>query len=279
MIDYAIRIAEFRNQEEISELLILLKAVFPKSEKFTAEYKTWQYLENPNGEVVAFNAYTPQGDLVAHYAAIPVRMVIGGREEKGLLSLDTATHPDHQGRGLFTKLANCAYEEAEARGYKFVIGVANGNSTHGFLKKLGFYLVSPLEFKVGIGDIYRDADLSGRNCFLYDSETLKWRLNCPVFDYCRNKNTILGSRPEPLFHTAVARVPGNLSVTALAKGHDVFNIYIGLGLEKKAGLYVNLPKFIKRSPFNLIFKDLTDGELPILTAADTFVQLLDFDVA
>ena len=65
----------------------------------------------------------------------------------------------------------------------------------------------------------------------------------------------------------------------LSKAFDLFNIYVGLGVEKKGGIYFNLPKFVKRSPFNLIFKDLTAGQLPEITKDNIFFQLLDYDVA
>ena len=65
----------------------------------------------------------------------------------------------------------------------------------------------------------------------------------------------------------------------LTKTFDVFNIYIGLGVNTNNGFYFNLPKFIKRSPFNLIFRDLTNGELPKLNPDNIFFTLLDYDVA
>jgi hypothetical protein len=43
--------------------------------------------------------------------------------------------------------------------------------------------------------------------------------------------------------------------------------------------YWNVPRFIKHSPFNLVFRDLTDGKLPVMTKENVFYQLIDFDVA
>ena len=42
---------------------------------------------------------------------------------------------------------------------------------------------------------------------------------------------------------------------------------------------LNVPKFIRPSPFNLIFMDLTEGKLPKVTKENIFFQLFDFDVA
>lgn len=280
MDKYRIEFCNSYSQAMLQELVKLMNASFPDC-PFGEKYYKWQYMNNPNGNVVSFNAFAEDGTLAAHYAAIPIQMVLNGKKEKGLLSLNTATHPDHQGHRLFTTLADKTYQYAKENGYKYVIGVANANSTHGFLKYLGFYLVAPLEFKIGMGDIFKSGIPSDLNRVFYDAETLKWRLQCPEFRYSALGNTIYSSRPEPLFHTSAAKLPDGITRESLGlkKTCDIFNIYIGLGANTKNGIYFNLPKFIKRSPFNLIFKDLTDGELPVITKDNIFFQLLDYDVA
>lgn len=279
-MDYKIKFCSDYSREALSQLVILMKASFPDCD-FKEDYYGWQYMDNPLGRVVSYNAYAEDASLAAHYAAIPIKMQLDGKEEIGLLSLNTATHPAHQGNRLFTKLADLTYKKAAELGYKFVIGVANANSTHGFLKYLNFYLVAPLEFKVGIGDIFKHANSIEKNKVYYDECILKWRLNNPEFKYTYGGHSIYGERKEPLFHASVASLPEivDQKQLGLKKAIDIFNIYVGLGLDKKGGLYFDLPKFIKRSPFNLIFRDLTDGTLPKITKDNIFFQLLDYDVA
>lgn len=173
------------------------------------------------------------------------------------------------------------YKKAEEMGYKFVIGVANANSTHGFLKYLGFYHVAPLDFKVGLGDVFKHSGGVEKNRVYYDKDILKWRLSSPEFKYTYRGRSIYGNRKEPLFHASVGYLPSEISARTLGlkRAFDVFNIYVGLGLDRKGGLYFNLPKFVKRSPFNLIFKDLTGGRMPLITSDNIFFQLLDYDVA
>ena len=197
-MSYRIEWCNDYTKERLKQLVGLMNASFPDC-KFKEEYYKWQYMENPNGRVVSFNAYAEDGQLAAHYAAIPIKMILDGKEELGLLSLNTATHPNHQGKRLFTTLADKTYEKAAELGYKFVIGVANANSTHGFLKYLGFYLVAPLEFKVGIGDIFKYADHIDKNRVYYDTDSLKWRLNNPEFKYSYGGHSIYGNRKEPLY--------------------------------------------------------------------------------
>ena len=95
--------------------------------------------ESNGAEIVIVGADAWDGErLAAHYVTCPMEAVVEGRVAKGLLSLNTATHPDYQGRGLFTTLAQAAYAQGAAAGYEFVVGVANANSTPGFLKRLEF---------------------------------------------------------------------------------------------------------------------------------------------
>ena len=278
--EFSISFCNYYSDSALDELVSLMNASFPEC-PFGKEYYRWQYEENPNGKVVSYNAYAENGQFAAHYAAIPIKMVLNGKQELGLLSLNTATHPNHQGKKLFTKLADLTYKKAAEMGYKFVIGVANANSTHGFLKYLGFYLVAPLDFKVGLGDIFKHSGDIEKNRVFYDKEILKWRLSSPEFKYTYGGRSIYGNRKEPLFHASVGLLPIGISAESLGikKAFDIFNIYVGLGLDKKGGLYFNLPKFVKRSPFNLIFKDLTEGTMPLITPENIFFQLLDYDVA
>ncbi len=278
--NYTIQFGEY-DDTLLKKVVNLFADTFYWTKKFSMKYLTWQYLNNPNGKVVSFNAFAENGDLAAHYATIPIYMFIAGKKEKGLLSLNTATHPNHQGHRLFTTLAEKTYNYAAENNYKFVIGVANANSTHGFLKYLKFSLIAPLEFKIGVGDIFKSPIPENLNRVCYDKMTLEWRLQCPEYKYSAAGNTIYSSRPEPLFHTSVAKMPEGITREELGmkKTFDIFNIYIGLGANTKNGFYFNLPKFIKRSPFNLIFRDLTDGTLPKITKENIFFQLLDYDVA
>lgn len=274
-MDY--RIEQFKTDDHaILEIQQLLQLVFEKNAaKFSLEYLKWQYVENPVGPVVGFNAYK-DNVLAAHYETVPVYMNIGGEKTLGLLSKDTATHPDHRGKHLFTILAERTYQYAAENGYKFVIGVANANSTPGFIKHLKFKLIGPLDFKIGIGaKIYAQRDFTFSR--YWDKEILNWRLKNPSMKYYKNGDTIV-SPIKVGFKKLVCHNGAQLA--SLPKLHcRPLNLYIGYGANLDKGFYVNLPKFIERSPFNLIFRDLTGGSLPEMTKENILFELLDFDVA
>lgn len=91
----------------------LLSANFPDNVKAREAFTRWQYWENPFGTTVSWVAEAPDGRLVAHWAAVPVPLVLDGRRTRGAKGVDGATDPAFRGQGLFTKvgarmMADCA---------------------------------------------------------------------------------------------------------------------------------------------------------------------------
>lgn len=260
----------------LREILQLMQLAFDgHAEKFNLEYMRWQYADNPVGKIVGFNAY--MGDvLAAHYVTMPIYMNVNGQKTLGVLSLNTATHPKHRGKRLFTILAERTYEYATENGYKFVIGVANAQSTHGFLKHLKFRLIGPLTFKVGMGqNIYQRTNYTYSR--YWDKVIMDWRLKNPSMEYYKNGDMIV-SPIKPGFKKLVYHDKDGL--VSLNKLHGrPLNLYIGYGADLCKGIYCGVPKFVEHSPFNLIFRDLTNGTLPEVTKDNILFELIDFDVA
>ena len=240
-------------------------------------FRQW-YLNNPMGKVISFNAFYGE-ELVAHYACIPYKMEIKGRAVTGLLDMATVTHPEHRGKGLFKKLAQTTYDYAKEQGFEFVLGVANANSFPGYMKYFPFTFVGQLDVKMGLGtQIECDGEKTYR--VYWDKSSFDWRLNTCKANYCRKKSAILGQY-NSLVQTFMGSYPDAfLDNTNAQDKHWGFRpkLYVGMGAKTKS-LYFKVPKFIKRSPFNLIFLDLTDGKLPPITKDNIFFQLFDFDVA
>lgn len=266
----------FDSDKDFDQLVELQNAVYEKEgKKFSQDrFKHW-YIENPFGRALSFNAY--DGDkMVSHYVCIPKKLLINGRVVDGILSMATVTHPDYRGRGLFKTLAKMTYEYARNNGYEFVIGVANANSFPGFMKYFPFQFVGQLEFKVGYGKHVVEGEgmvFSG----YWNEESLKWRNKQ---SYVANDDTIIGNYGKYARTLMGCFDRELLSKTSLPKvGCSIKPmLYVGLGGKPK-GLFINVPKFVKHSPFNLIFMDLTEGKLPTMNKDNVFFQLFDFDVA
>jgi len=106
----------------------------------------WVHFENPINETLVCLTYTGSTQLAAIYATMPVFFQINGKQVKACQSLDTLTDKQHRGKGLFTKSAAKVFEEAEQKGYELIYGFPNGNSVHGFVKKLDWKLLDPVPF-------------------------------------------------------------------------------------------------------------------------------------
>jgi GNAT superfamily N-acetyltransferase len=244
------------------------------------DYLRWLYADNPLGPAVGMNAYA-DAELVAHYATIPVEAMLDGRPAKGLLSLNTATHPTHQGKGLFTRLAEETYARGAERGYEFVVGVANANSTPGFTKKLGFQLVSPLDVLVGLGRCEASTADVGFS-LVWSDASLRWRLARPharYFSRTRGEHVdIFADAQKAGILAYMATVPASLAgdIPAAPRTRPM-RMWIGIDPKLgKHGVLAPLPDRLKPSPLNLIFRDLSGGTRT-LSRDNLRFTLLDFD--
>lgn len=264
----------------------LFAACFPGASHLNETYLRWLYRSNPDGEVVGFDAF--EGDrLAGHYACIPVALEVFGKPVRGLLSLNTATHPDFQGRGLFTALASRTYELGAERGFEAVYGIANANSTPGFIRKLGFSLISPLDARVSIGrpatvDWQR---IGQRTEFrrTWSGDSLRWRCTNPqntihVVRKAGDSLELRAATDKPLISVwaSVAAMPDAPALTSLP-GRPL-SLFIGLLPEDtyRYGWSASIPDRLRPSPLNFIYRPLATGAR---TPAGGAIQcsFVDFD--
>ncbi|MCX6240205.1 MAG: GNAT family N-acetyltransferase [Bacteroidetes bacterium] len=265
------------SSENINAYSRLLSKVFVKTTKFTPEFLHWQYAQNPVGTIVGTDAFL-DGELIAHHATIPVVYNVFGEVLKGVLALNNVTHPDHQGKGLFTELGKATFEEARRLKYQFVITVTNQNSTKGYLNKFGFNQISQLEVKLGIGTIIPGISSNHQVYSKWDDESLSWRLRNPEAKYYRDKLTILAKTDIPGIFAQMQNCQETLLYkTGLTSKKSPFKLWIGLVNTKQInGLFVAMPEKLKPSPLNLLFKDLS-GDIPPFLKDNLFFELIDFD--
>ncbi len=112
-----------------------------------ASFLRWKHLENPFGEssigialdgrrVVGFRAFL-RWEFVAP----------DGRVVRAVRAVDTATDPDHQGRGIFTRLTLEAIEELPELGVELIFNTPNEKSRPGY-RKMGWREVGRLAVAV-----------------------------------------------------------------------------------------------------------------------------------
>jgi GNAT superfamily N-acetyltransferase len=263
----------------------LLNASFA-TDKFNVAALGWRYRDNPAGQVVGADAWDGER-LAAHYVTCPVEARIDGRVVRGLLSLNTATHPDYQGRGLFTRLAEAAYAAGAAAGYGFVIGVANANSTPGFLRKLAFQDAGRLQAGVLPVLPRRFSEAAVQYQGAWRTDLLRWRLANPDGRYLAARfGDLLGvwARTHLPFVQCAALLPGEAAALdlgpRLGRGAPLA-ASLFLGLEPRINLgrqgFMAIPDRLRPSPLNLIWRALEDGVPKALTPGAVALNFLDFD--
>ena len=261
------------NTTKITEYSKLLSDVFQDRKKFNQKYLNWLYLQNPYGKVYGYDVYY-DNKLVAHYATLPVKYILKNKEYKGLLSLNTAVHKDHQGQGLFSKIAKLTIDSSKQDGYDFIVGVSNQNSTHGFVNKLGFKLVCPLETYLVIGKL--NPLKKSNNLFSSEisAEFFNWRLKNPNENYIKTSKGVI-KRKFGILDFLITTQLRNTKIKSLG----IINVLIGKNTHKldKSQFYFSIPKFLKPSPLNLIFKS-NIKELMKINSKDFYFELKDFDV-
>jgi len=270
--------------EHLALYSAFLKNCFPDTpsnrRKFSVASLTWFYKDNPDGMALGFDAFD-ENQLVAHYVCIPTSILGSAGPLKALLSVNTATLPQFQGRGLFTQLAQNTFEAARQLGFDCVYGVANKNSTPVFLQKLGFSLVAPLQAMLGIGRLKPPrSDLPMQFQRSWNPSSLTWRCANPASPLSASKQ--LGSRVL----MAPTEFPGICAYAELSDNTASKSSPCCISLKLKLVLgmfpqgvplsFFKIPNFLKPAPLNFIFKSLQPAVL-VPNRDAVYFTFLDFD--
>jgi len=104
------------------------------------EFFRWKHLDNPAGRSPMWVA-VDGGQVVGFRVFLRWRFVGGdGHPRSAVRAVDTATHPDHQGRGIFRQLTLGAVDELRDEGVDFIFNTPNAQSRPGYLK-MGWQVV------------------------------------------------------------------------------------------------------------------------------------------
>jgi hypothetical protein len=170
-----------------NQILNLFKDCFGVS--FSFGLWDWAFIETPNGNSVVTLSFD-DGDLVGHYAVIPLPLIKKDKIFNCFLSMTTMVAPSHRKSGLFVNLAKLTYRKLEHMNVDFVIGFPNNNSSPGFIKKLSWDVL-PYDY---IASVSRDFLLENKNSLSFDkcenyllnlddNDLKKWRISKPGVKY------------------------------------------------------------------------------------------------
>ncbi|MGZ5190016.1 MAG: GNAT family N-acetyltransferase [Flavisolibacter sp.] len=139
-----LRSATPEDRPAIVELLrkSLGESSIPKSELLWQ----WKHEKNPFGPSHILLA-EEKNTLLGLRAFLQWEWSWKGKIYKSIRAVDTATHPDHQGKGIFKKLTLQQIELSKQRGVSFVFNTPNDQSKPGYLK-MGWIELGKLPLKL-----------------------------------------------------------------------------------------------------------------------------------
>lgn len=243
------------DRANVDDYIALFIKSYGINNKLTAAYLHWLYEENPHGRAIGFDAYL-DGELAAHYVTIPRIYRIGNENIPGVLSVNTATHPNHQRKGLFTRLAAATYERAEQEGYHFIVGIANAQSISGFLNKLEFQHLGQIRLA-----LWRKPPYEPNGYALLDKgkDWMSWRLSNPSAEYFLTH----GGDDESIINTRRGRVVFSIGRTKNSFLPDSMSNTLREGdcrigsltpVNPSKGYSPFLPKLLMPSPWHIVLR-------------------------
>ena len=119
------------DEQEVLRLLLTSLGPGPAGERSPAFFR-WKHLANPFGPSFMLVAEAG-GRIVGLRAFLRWRFELDGRKVRAVRAVDTATHPDHQGRGIFRRLTLEALDVLRGEA-DLVFNTPNGRSLPGYLK-------------------------------------------------------------------------------------------------------------------------------------------------
>lgn len=132
---------------DLKEIISLLKVSLgedriPKSEALW----NWKHQQNPFGESPVLVAESA-GKIIGVRAFLKWEYLLEGKILLAQRAVDTAVHPDFQGKGIFSQLTRKLLEKSRLEGTDLIFNTPNQKSTPGYLK-LGWEKWDRLPIKI-----------------------------------------------------------------------------------------------------------------------------------
>jgi GNAT superfamily N-acetyltransferase len=141
-------VRSYRDDDE-AEVLELLRGSLgggPAGER-TPAYFRWKHLENPFGRSYMIVA-EHEARIIGFRALMRWRFRVGDRTIEAVRPVDTVTHPDHRGRGVFSTLTRTALDSLRGE-VDVVFNTPNPDSLRGYLK-MGWQVVGEVPISIQI---------------------------------------------------------------------------------------------------------------------------------
>lgn len=146
--DLAYDVRAYRREDEPRVLALLQDALGPGPVgERTPPFFRWKHEESPFGRSAMLVAET--GDrIIGLRAFMRWHFVTGERQVRAVTAVDTATHPDFQGHGIFSRLTRTALDQLRGD-VDLVFNTPNEKSLPGYLK-MGWEVVGRVPVRVRV---------------------------------------------------------------------------------------------------------------------------------
>jgi GNAT superfamily N-acetyltransferase len=144
----ALAIRPYREDDESVVLGLLASALGGGPDgRRSPEFFRWKHFDNPFGTSLLLVAETG-GEIVGLRAFLRWRFTAGDGSIRAARAVDTVTHPDHQGKGIFSRLTKHAVELLR-EDTDLIFNTPNSLSLPGYLK-MGWRMVGKVPIQVGV---------------------------------------------------------------------------------------------------------------------------------
>lgn len=198
------RIATEQDKPAIIHLMkqSLGESMIPKSEQLW----NWKHEQNPLGKSFVLVA-EESGELIGVRAFMQWKWHWKDQVYQAIRAVDTATHPAHQGKGIFKKLTLQQLEACKAAGIHFVFNTPNSQSKPGYLK-MGWIEQGrmPLKIKMmNLPALIQAKLFSGQQTETYQDPTpaVEWKPALQVIEQVYNGGGLYDVLHTPLSATYI----------------------------------------------------------------------------
>jgi GNAT superfamily N-acetyltransferase len=130
-LDFTVKVVE---KEHVSQLVEFLTLCMPGSTvPKTEEFWRWKHFQNPFGVSPGLIAFNERG-IISVRVFLRWSWKVNGLKIQAVRAVDTATHPDYRGRGLFSKLTQLLLDQMKAEDVSFIFNTPNKRSLPGYLQ-------------------------------------------------------------------------------------------------------------------------------------------------
>ena len=269
--------------EKIEEYYNLYKRCF-KNFPLTknSSYLDWLYKDNPIGNFIGIDAVENE-NLIGQVGGIPQEFNFNGEKIKILQSINVCVDSNYRGKNLFSEMANRLEIYAKGQGFSFIIAIANEPASYVWKKSINMNLLSPLDALIGFGNLDLNEYKSQSNHFfqIWNKKNLNWRANNPhnKINMCNKGNKIqLTSSSINSLVKIFTFVDNNDYQLSFNKNEFNFfpKLFLGLVPNIKRKFFIKIPNFLKPSPLNFMYKDITGSQNKI-EKNYIFLSYIDFD--